>query len=638
MIPHPPRPGAPRCGRRLATLRRFHWASLTVAALAVPLAVTAQEPPDSLAVPDTLQAPGAQPIADSLQSRADTVSADTIFYNLPAPSGEIPPGFVTGVWVFDRNAIMASGANTLAELVAELPGVFPLWGGDYGTPLAMSAFGLGAGGYRIFRDGFEVYPVDGGVADLQRIPLVGIARVRLDRSMGAMVVEMWSHRHGDGRPFSVVEAGTGDLDTNLFRGVFAEPTALGGSIAVGLERADTRGIGAAEGGHRTGSWARYQLHLRNRAGLAIDFRRTGSQTKVPEYAPALSRSDVVVRGSVEVVEGVVAEAYAGRSTLDAEDAGEDYALLGGSRTQRGVRLGLARGGAWGRGALRFFEGDLPSRSLDVDAGVAVPAWGGAAGGLRRATWEGTTTSSLQARAWLGPVAGLTAFGSWESGTFGARDGPLLDGTIDPGPPFLPRPADVPPGVLVADRDALRVGGAASLFGVDVAAAYLRLETDVQLPLAMELDAGSPLAPGATRSGVEAWGSVPTPMTGLRLEGSYQRWDAAGPYLPSETYRAYLRYHRVHLDSGNLELWWTLGVRGNEPMSVFVAGDGAADPGGLEVVPFYQNWFGRIQVRIVTVRLFLGLDNFTLRRNLRSFPDRPLPYQRSFFGLRWDMWN
>jgi hypothetical protein len=93
-----------------------------------------------------------------------------------------------------------------------------------------------------------------------------------------------------------------------------------------------------------------------------------------------------------------------------------------------------------------------------------------------------------------------------------------------------------------------------------------------------------------------------------------------------------------MDSGNLELWWSFGVRGHDPMSVFVPADGTGGTGGLVTVPFYQDWYARIQVRIVTVRLFLGWDNFTLRRSLQNFPDRNLPYLRSFFGLRWDMWS
>jgi hypothetical protein len=621
--PHAPRSRGRAGARGLLTA--------CVASLLLLSPVSAQEPPDSLAVPDSVAA------ADSVEATPDSISADTIYYNLPELSSGPPSGFATGIWRWDRADIMASGANTLAELFAEVPGLIALWGGDYGTPLSMSAFGVGGGGYRIYRDGFALYPLEGGVPDLQHVGLAGISRVILDRSMGALVVRLWSHRYDDGRPFSVIEAGTGDFDTNAFRGVFAEPTALGGSLAVGIERVDTRGRDQNEGGNRTGGWARYQLHLRNRAGLAIDFRRMGSQTQVPGYAPSLTRTDVALRGRIRVVEGVVAEAYTGRSRLDASDAGEDYSLWGGSRAQHGLRLELARAGAWVNGAFRLFEGHLPSREADLDAGYAVERFG-ITGAWHRGGYDERSVSSIGGRAWLGPVLSLTAFASWESGTYGSRDAPVLDGLTIPTPPFVGQPAEVPPSLVVTDRTGLRAGGSLSLFGAQAAGAFLWSDNDAHLPLSTELDLGAPVVTGGERTGFEAWGSIPLPvLEGLRLDGSYQWWEAGGPYLPPQIYRASFEYHRVHLESGNLELWGSLGVRGHDPMTVSVADDGTGQ-GGQDTVPFYQDWYARIQVRIVTVRLFLGWDNFTFRRNLQTFPDRRLPYARSFFGLRWDMWN
>ncbi len=593
--------------------------------------VGAQAPPDTLQLPDTTQ------VVDPEQVPPDSISADTVFYNLPALDAGVPSGFATGVWEWDRHGIMASGANTLAELMQAVPGVIALYGGDYGTPLALTAFGLGAGGLRVFQDGFEVFPLDGGQPDLQRVGLAGIGRVRLDRSMGAMRIDLWSHRHDDGRPFSVIEAGTGDLDTNIFRGVFADPTALGGSVAVGLERADTRGIATDEGGNRTGSWARYQLHFGDRAGLALEYRGAGTQTKVPGYASRLSRRDVTLRGRIEITEGVRAEAYTGRSTLDAEEAGAGYELYGGRRAQHGGRLQVHRGEAWARGSFRLFGGDLPESVLDVDVGLMPSAIGGVSGGYSRSSWAGTSTSSMRGRAWIGPLAGVTVFGSWESGTYGGRDAPILDGMTAPPPPFLPQPADPPPGALVTDRTALRAGAVVSWRGVEAAGAFLSVENDVNLPLGTELDLGSPTEAGATRTGLEGWVSVPMLLDGLRLEGSYQRWDPVGPFLPEQVYRASFEYHKVHMESGNLELWWSLGVRGHDPMTVFAADTGQG-MGGLVPVPFYQSWYGRIQVRVLTVRLFFGWENFTLRRNLQTFPDRRLPFARSLFALRWDMWN
>lgn len=625
-------------------------AGLVGAAFAV-LAWTApaatQEPPDSVQVPDTLAqvTDSLAQVPDSLAQVPDSLAQDTIFYNLPIVEDRIPAGFATGVWSWDRHDIMASGANTLAELFEEIPGLVVLPGGDYGTPLAMSAFGRGAGGYRIIRDGFELYPLDGGAADLQQIGLGGIQRVRLDRSPGQMVVEMWSYRYDDGRPFSLVEAGTGDLDTNLFRGIYADPTALLGSIGVGLERVDTRGPAPDEGGNRTGAWARYQYHFGDAAGIALDYRSGSSKTQVSQYAPEVSRKDVMLQASWRPFDGVVLEGMAGRSTLDREPGVEEgYTRVGGTRRQLAGRVGLSRGPLWLDGSFRHFEGGLPTRRLDVAGGISQPRWGGASGRFSTGSWQGTGLTSLAGRVWLSPLPWATLFGQYEAGEFGARAGPVADG---PPPPPLRLTEGLGAGTLVStEREALRVGGTLSRWGITLGGAALYSYEDRVSPFGLELDAGSDPVPGAHRNGYESMAVLPLRPEGLTLEGSYQWWDEEGPYLPAQIYRGSFEFHRVFLDSGNLELWGSLGVRGHDPMLTFAPGetgdtdgtDGAAQGPGVVRVPFFQSWYAHVQVRVVTVRLWLGMENMTFRRNLQAYPGRLLPYARTFFALRWDMWN
>ncbi|HUF75750.1 MAG TPA: TonB-dependent receptor plug domain-containing protein [Longimicrobiales bacterium] len=629
------------------------WAALAVLATGLPAArVDAQITPDSAQpadsvqilpdsvqiLPDTAQIlPDTAQVADSAQIAADTVSADTIFYNPPQLERGIPPGFATALWVWDHDDIMASGANTLVELLWEVPGVVTLLGGDYGTPAAISALGTGGGGVRIIRDGFEVYPLEGGVADLQRIGLVGVTRVRFQRSGGEMLIELTTFRYQDGRPFSMVEAGTGQLDTNLFRGLYADPRAFWGSIALGLERVDTRGYGDNEGGNRTGTWARYQLHWRERAAVAVDFRRMASETQVPDYAASAGRTDLTLRGRLELFEGVVLETYTGRSTYDVDDDRPPYEFEGGKRVQHGARLAAERGGLWMRGAYRLFRGDdLPSHRADASGGFTGGRFG-VSGWLSQASWRGAQVVGYGGAGWLGPLAGVTLFGSVDAGTYASRTTPVLDELPVRPPPLLP-PAPAPQTFATTERAATRVGASVTLLGTTLAAAALRVDNDVHIPLGIEPDRGSPLVPGQERYGVEAWASLPTPWRSMRLEGSYQRWDEEGPYLPEEVYQAGFVFHRTYLPTENFELWWSLGVRGHDPMLAFVADDGQGGPGGLARVPFFQSWYGRIQARILTVRLFFTWENFTIRRNLQSFPDRLLPVTRSFFGLRWDLWN
>ena len=302
---------------------------LAVAVLvAAPDPVVAQVPPDTLRADTLVAADTLRPdtiiVGDTLGpgpegAPADSASADTVFHNPPAVGAPGRAGWAQGVWVWEQEEILNSGAFTLGELLADVPGVLPLLTGDYGTPVGVTGFGVGGGRVRILRDGFEVVPLEGGVADLARVGLVGISRVRLERSMGELVIQLDGLEHTDGRTYSMVEAGTGDLNTNFFRGTFADPVALGGSVGVGLERVDSRGARGDEAGNVTGSWLRYQLHRGDAAGLAVDFRRVGSESAATLYASPVTRSDLTVRGRARLAQGVTAEAYWGKSTHDVED-------------------------------------------------------------------------------------------------------------------------------------------------------------------------------------------------------------------------------------------------------------------------------------------------------------------------------
>ncbi|MGE0159174.1 MAG: TonB-dependent receptor [Gemmatimonadales bacterium] len=605
--------------------------------------VEAQIRPDSLpadSVPsDTVVV--AVPDGTAPDQAPDTASADTIFYNLPplarpSPGPDAPPPFVTGVWEWDHGEIMESGASTLAELVAEVPGLLTLLGGDYGTPTAITAFGTGGGGYRVIRDGMEVTPLAGGVTDLQHVGLGGIERVRLERSGGEMLVELTSYRYEEGRALALIEAGTGQLDTNMFRGLYADPTALRGSLGFALERVDTRSYGQDEGGNRTGTWMRYQLHLRDRAGLAFDYRRMNTETQVAAYASSVRRNDVAIRARADLFAGVAAEIYTAWSSHRVDDTRDAYDFEGGTRAQYGARLAATRGGLWARGEARLFpDDDLRDRRVDAAVGYD-GARLGLEGRVARGDWEGRNVVSWAANGWISPLPGVTLFGSWDEGTYAARTGPLLD--VEPvivPPDTAPTPPP-PPTFVTSERRVLRAGGSLTALGATAAAAALRVDADAFLPLGLELDRGAPVALGGKREGIELWGSLPTPWPSLRLEGSYQRWDQDAPYLPREIYRGAFVFHRTYLESGNFELWWSVGVRGHDPMQVFVPTDGTGQ--GLATVPFYQSWYGRIQARILTVRLFLTWENFTIRRNLQNFPGRVLPVTRSFFGLHWDLWN
>ena len=140
-------------------------------------------------------------------------------------------------------------------------------------------------------------------------------------------------------------------------------------------------------------------------------------------------------------------------------------------------------------------------------------------------------------------------------------------------------------------------------------------------------------------GFEAAASIPLPLSGFILEGAIQAWDGDLAYLPERIWDGALRYHGIFKESRNLELWGGLGVTSRDPMPIAIL-----EPGGdplipdLIVVPRSEIWYTHLQVRIVTLNLFIRWENLTGKSDNVDFPDRQQPRFRTLYGVRWVMNN
>jgi hypothetical protein len=163
--------------------------------LAPPSVLSGQVIPDSTqTLPDSLRvltpddSLGLQEVLPDSINPEDTLPA----VQLPELANPLPEGWYTGVWEWNREEILGSKAITLAELLEEIPGVVPLRGGDYGTPVSVSVFGAGGGRIKVFRDGIEILPLEGSVPDLSRVGIGGVRSVRVVRSVGDLRIELES--------------------------------------------------------------------------------------------------------------------------------------------------------------------------------------------------------------------------------------------------------------------------------------------------------------------------------------------------------------------------------------------------------------------------------------------------------------
>jgi hypothetical protein len=106
---------------------------------------------------------------------------------------------------------------------------------------------------RIFYDGIELDPIDprnGGMHDLTFVQLWHLEEVRIERGASEIRVHLRSWRVRSMTPATRVDIGTGDLETNGYRGYFGRRFGNGAALQLGANQVgtrDNRGAGDADG-------------------------------------------------------------------------------------------------------------------------------------------------------------------------------------------------------------------------------------------------------------------------------------------------------------------------------------------------------------------------------------------------------
>jgi len=582
--------------------------------------------------------PGGQ-VADSSATLADSTRVPP--RPLPAISPGPGPSYALGAWCWNRGALLSTRAVTLAELVALVPGVISLKGGDYGTPVTVMAFGVGGGGVRVVWDGFEMLPLDGAVPDLSRIGLAGLDEVRVERHPGELRIELRTREATEADPITLLHVGTGDLGTNLLSGVFVHPRVFGGSFTLGFDRVETRGPGLDAGGSLSGVALRYAIPVGERGGVVAEMKRFAPRTDVSDLVTGLTRNDWNIRAKWRLAKGWFGEGYGGASSLAGGPELPVYGGLDTRRTQLGFRTKYTRGGLWAQGTARHFSGQgVPDENYEVAAGGARVSGASLDGSLRVERWAGQYVASWRARVETAPVKGFSLFAAYEAGETGTPFVSEYEAylrSLRLGPPLQPEVVEEP-DPRFTDRTGVRAGGQFSWRGFNLAGAWLTMEADSLRPLGLVLDPDGVSVPGGDRTGFEATATVPLPLRGFGFEAAVQAWNEGLPYLPRRSWDGALTYRGVFKESRNLELWAGLGVTGRDSMSIAILEpDGDPTVPDLVMVPRSEEWYFHIQVRIVTLNIFIRWENITGNENV-DFPDRAQPRYRTLYGVRWIMNN
>ena len=206
---------------------------LLVGAISYVPTASAQVPPRDTAVAPVPPRPDSV-IGDST-ARRRRAQADTIERVVaPLLQAELPPlPEIGGRLRFDRQALAASGALTLADLVERVPGMVAVRARWFTAPMAGAYLGDPAA-VRVFLDGVELETLDArnnGVPDLTTFQLWTLEEVAVERGASEVRIHMRTWR-GDTRTSAVtrVDVTTGDEDTNFYRGYFARR--FGGGLAM----------------------------------------------------------------------------------------------------------------------------------------------------------------------------------------------------------------------------------------------------------------------------------------------------------------------------------------------------------------------------------------------------------------------
>jgi hypothetical protein len=215
---------------------------------------------DTTAAQDTTKPDSATRAPAVRRPPPDTIKTPTARPSTPR-STEVGPGR----WHWDRDAMFASGALTLGELLAPVPGVTLFTTGFILAPEVAGWYG-NPNGVRVFVDGVELDPVNvrnHGVTDLSAIPMWALEDIKLERTAGELRIHLRTWRVDRTTPNTRTDILTGSENLNLYRGFFGIRLGNGAVIQVAGQQEsnitpggmDGDGLGAmARIGWARGSW------------------------------------------------------------------------------------------------------------------------------------------------------------------------------------------------------------------------------------------------------------------------------------------------------------------------------------------------------------------------------------------------
>ena len=619
---------------------------------------------DTLSLPDSSKRKrGLVPLPEP-KPKPDTIKA-------PLAHAEAPPILGIGQpYVYNRTALYATGARTLSELLARVPGVTLLAAGGIGAPTVMASQG-NLRVIRLFLDGLELDPQDlrdRGVAPVNDLPLNSLEEVSIERGVEEIRVYARTWTIVQTMPYTRADIGTGDQNTNLYRAFFGRRYDHGEALQVTAEQYTTQPDNALPSsdalnimgrlGITHGPWSVdgfFQHNHRNRApwrGTGDDDERlnliAGTETDRNTSYLRIGNGNPDLGRWVQLI--AAAQGYLGkpRSTTSV-GGGIDSTSNGDSTSYESQYLltgGLKRGPFRVSALERIRVGGnrtshvLSGRASAIGGPLSVSLFGEGKSYMNPSRLEATGKLSL-----LDRIAVIGSASRTDSGTFDRlfvehRSAAVFtdSGTFNLsglGPFVTPDTSEVKRYQMAAQTN-LRGEVGIRLRDLWIAGGYWRrgggtflapavFDTLYHLTPAVRIE-GQATGMVGSISG-RLWKSVFADVWGVK-------WDSAGFYRPQYQTRSELYVQTNLLDkfpNGNFGILSSLTheYRSSTPFPV------TAD--SIAVAPGYRVLSFKLEIRVQTATVTYQFRNL-LQEKYAMVPGFNMPRQTQFYGIRWDFWN
>ncbi|MEO5798215.1 MAG: TonB-dependent receptor plug domain-containing protein [Gemmatimonadales bacterium] len=302
-------------------------------------------------------------LSDSLKTHADTLSdtdrllAESLKQRVqlqPLPivgTGALLPGGSRKV--FTRDSIDWAPAQTVSDLLAQVPGVFVQRGGWLGRAELPNYQGRGAASIEYLLDGLPYIAIgpDSAAVDPSMIALSVIDRVEVERGPGFLRVSLFTRRHDREAPRTRIGIAAGDRGIARYLGEYARrySNGLGLSLA-----ADYFGVNSPNGGsgeaNATNVWAQFgwvpspkigfqmqaMIQAVDRGALLAGGTESAPGDTISPFVKG-TRSDLQLRGSWQQRQdglGPRVDLFAGRTRWSSDSINQDVGHFGGTAAYR----------------------------------------------------------------------------------------------------------------------------------------------------------------------------------------------------------------------------------------------------------------------------------------------------------------